>query len=222
MTLKDLARAALIKAGSPVPVLSHGTVPRRVPVGHHGRTDAHTDFASCGTTVPSGTVRQAGTLGTDGTTGTTGTGGTFGTVRQLLPDDFEERAAILEYKAGLPRDWAEAFARHLVAGPPGDFLATRWHAAIDGALRFTDEWGKEAYRLGWHVDDVFGLHRACPAARYDGRGLAWLLGDGSRVIEINARAAVIRNLKGTRLSYARSSHTQPLRANAAETHPRGN
>jgi hypothetical protein len=33
--------------------------------------------------------------------------------------DWEERAAHLEYDAGLPRAWAEPFARLLCAGPPG-------------------------------------------------------------------------------------------------------
>jgi hypothetical protein len=114
----------------------------------------------------------------------------------LLTGDYEERAAILEYEAGLPRDWAEKFARQLIDGPPGDFSPMRWQAAIDGALRFVDQWGREAYMLGWRFEDLFGLHPVAPAARYDCRGLGWLLGDGGQVVAIDDSSATIRTIRG--------------------------
>ena len=115
-----------------------------------------------------------------------------------LRDEYEERAAILEYEAGLPKEWAEHFARLIVGGPPGDFSPTRWQAALDAALIFSDKWALEAHRLGWDVSEVFGLHPTAPAARVDGRGLAWLLGDGSEVVAMDRSGAEIRKPSGGR------------------------
>lgn len=120
-----------------------------------------------------------------------------------LRDEYEERAAILEHEAGLPKEWAEHFARLIVGGPPGDFSPTRWQGALDGALMFADRWGREAHRLGWRVSEVFGLHPAAPAARVDCRGLAWLLGDGSQVVAMDRSGAQIRKPNGVPGRYYR-------------------
>ena len=124
----------------------------------------------------------------------------------FLRDKYEERAAILEYDANLPRAWAEHFARLEQDGPPGDFSPTRWQAALDGALAFADQWGAEAHRLGWDVSEVFGLHPTAPAARVDCRGLAWLLGDGSQVVAMDRSGAQIRKPNGVPGRYYRLPH----------------
>jgi hypothetical protein len=56
------------------------------------------------------------------------------------PHAYEERAAHLEYDAGLPRTWAEQFARLLCSRPPGDFDAVRRRRIVDGGLKFADQW----------------------------------------------------------------------------------
>lgn len=118
-------------------------------------------------------------------------------------ETWEERAAHLEYDAGLPREWAEHFAK-LLAGPvPGDFSPTRWQAALDGALMFADRWAGEAHRLGWDASEVFGLDDIAPAARIDRRGLAWLLGDGSQVVAMDRGGAEIRTRGGGRQRFYR-------------------
>lgn len=122
----------------------------------------------------------------------------------ILRDKYEERAAILEYEANLPRAWAEHFARIEQDGPPGDFSPTRWEAALDGALVFADQWGAEAHRLGWDVSEVFGLHPTAPAARVDCRGLAWLLGDGSQVVAMDRCGANIKTARGGHQRFHRS------------------
>lgn len=124
----------------------------------------------------------------------------------ILRDKYEERAAILEYDANLPRAWAEHFARLELNGPPGDFSPTRWQAALDGALAFAGTWGAEAHRLGWDVSEVFGLHPTAPAARVDRRGLAWLLGDGSQVVAMDRSGAQIRKPNGVPGRYYRLPH----------------
>ena len=120
----------------------------------------------------------------------------------ILRDKYEERAAILEYDANLPREWAEHFARLEMNGP-GDFSPVRWQAALDGALAFADTWGAEAHQLGWDVSEVFGLHPTAPAARVDCRGLAWLLGDGSQVVAMYRSGAQIRKPNGVPGRYYR-------------------
>ncbi len=127
----------------------------------------------------------------------------------MIRDKYEERAAILEYDANLPRAWAEHFARLELDGPPGDFSPTRWQAALDGALAFLDQWGAEAHRLGWDVSEVFGLHPTAPAARVDCRGLAWLLGDGSHVVAMDRSGAEIRKSGGGRQRFYRVPSRPP-------------
>jgi hypothetical protein len=120
--------------------------------------------------------------------------------------DWEERAAHLEYDAGLPRSWAEPFARLLCSRPLGDFNPTRWQRVVDGALIFIDEWGAEAYRLGWTAEDILGLHATAPAARNDCKGIAWLLERG-RVVAIDANGADIVTAQGSRQRFYRNKHT---------------
>src|SRR4051794_12127008 len=42
------------------------------------------------------------------------------------PDDFEERAAIIEEGTGIPRAWAEGFAKLTAMPPPTGFGPDRW------------------------------------------------------------------------------------------------
>jgi len=187
MSLRQLAleRLAKISAGrdstehkcpeGQSPGVSHGTLHRRVPWDSAEGAQGH---------------------GTAEIVGTTGTGGT---------DAYEERAAILEYEAGLPRSWAEPFARLLTSGPPGDYSPRRWSAAVDGALRFADKWAAKAHALGWDSSDVFGLHSTHPAARRDPKGLAWLLSDGAVVTVIDADGADIRMRSGAQQRFYKKS-----------------
>ena len=82
-------------------------------------------------------------------------------------DRFEERAALIEYGAGVPREWAEGFARLDLASPPAGFDAKRWRTLIDDGGKFLDRWGGEAARLGWSALDLLGAHPVAPAFRYD-------------------------------------------------------
>lgn len=117
--------------------------------------------------------------------------------------EVEERAAIMEYEAGMPRAWADAFAK-IVHGPNrfADYPA-RWQSVVDGALVFADQWAGKAHSLGWTVDELFGLDPVAPAARLDHRGLAFLLGNGSRVVAIDRDGADIITGQGSRQRYYR-------------------
>jgi hypothetical protein len=50
----------------------------------------------------------------------------------------EERAAIVEYDSGIPRAWAEGFARLSGARPPADMPLKRWRRFVDDVGSFLD------------------------------------------------------------------------------------
>jgi hypothetical protein len=127
---------------------------------------------------------------------------------------FEERAAHLEYDAGLPRPWAEAFAKLIVSPVPGDFTPERWRDLLDGALRFADRWASKAHALGWKMDDVFGSDKPKGATWAPGCGIAWLLGGGAEVIALDGRWAVIRTAQGSRQRYLRPAFADPDKRSA--------
>ena len=116
--------------------------------------------------------------------------------------DYEERAALVEYEAGVPRDWAEGFARLDLASPSTGFSIARWRMVIDDGGRFLDRWATEAAGLGWQAIDVFGVHPAAPSARFDAMGLVPIIG-GGEVISITERSATIRSPGGQLLVYMR-------------------
>src|SRR5690349_17244654 len=61
-----------------------------------------------------------------------------------------ERAAIPEYDGGIPRLWAEGFARLHHDRPPGDVPPKRWVALINDIGRFLDsQFCAIAAALGW-------------------------------------------------------------------------
>lgn len=107
------------------------------------------------------------------------------------PDAFEERAAIVQYEAAVPREWAEGFARLNCSAPPNDISATRWQQIVDDGGRFLDRWGGHAAALGWDAASVFG--RA---------GLVVHI-DGGAVTAIAAMTATIRPRAGSVLVYRR-------------------
>lgn len=106
--------------------------------------------------------------------------------------------------SGLPPEWAMPLTEILCGPPPGDFDAAYWRRLLPGARIFIDQWAAKAYQLGWTAEDVFGLDEIKPAARYDRKGLAWLLIDGARVIELDLLGADIITRQGSRQRYYRA------------------
>jgi hypothetical protein len=109
----------------------------------------------------------------------------------------------MEHDAGMPREWAEAFAPIAQSPAPGDFEPERWQDILDGMLCFCDEWAGRAAVIGWQPGEIFGLHPTAPAARVDRRGLGLLLGNGARVEAIDNEGADIRTAGGARQRFYR-------------------
>lgn len=134
---------------------------------------------------------------------------TMGATGAPAAADFDERAALAEYEAGVPREWAEGFARLQVMAPPPGIRPARWQQVIDDAGRFIDRWAATAARLGWDTASVFAVHPEKPEARVDMAGLVWLI-DGSEVVAISADTAKLRHKRGAVLSYYRRPRGEPL------------
>jgi hypothetical protein len=122
-------------------------------------------------------------------------------------DAFEERAALVEFDAGIPRAWAEGFAALQRAQPP-DWALRRpgtWPALINAVGLFLDHWGRQAAELGWDPTDLFGAQQATPLARIDQQGLAFFLREGCSVLGITAQGATIRRPSGIVQTFAKRS-----------------
>jgi hypothetical protein len=64
-------------------------------------------------------------------------------------DAHEERAAIVEYDGGIPRAWAEGFARLDLSKPPRHVSVQRWQRFIDDCGLFLGSgWADRAAALG--------------------------------------------------------------------------
>lgn len=60
-------------------------------------------------------------------------------LRQDQQDAFEERAAIIEFDGGAPREWAEQFAKYLFQTKPKGVNEIDWAWFIDTCGRMIDE-----------------------------------------------------------------------------------
>jgi len=155
----------------------------------------------------SGTETADETAGV-GTTGTTGTTRTMPATAfdQAHRDNIEERAAIVEYDACIPRVWAEGFARLQHSDRPKGMDAKGWEQLIEDSGLFLDRWGKEAHQLGWSAADLFGVRVDESGTRCKRAGLAMLI-RGGEVVSIGRDHATIRLPHGPTLIYLRRTRS---------------
>jgi hypothetical protein len=113
-------------------------------------------------------------------------------------DDHDERAAIVEHDGGIPRAWAEGFARLHPDRPPAGVPLRRWQQFVDDVGDFLDSpFQAVAAALGWGPHDLFGCDRDRPFARIDQSGLLWLL-NGDRLVMLTENGATIEMRTGKR------------------------
>jgi hypothetical protein len=117
-------------------------------------------------------------------------------------DDLDERAAIIEYGAGVPRRWAEGYAALSTMPVPTGFSQERWQRIADATGTFLNRWATEAIRCGWSDLDVFGANPDKPDARFDAMGLVLLL-DRCEVVSIDEHGADLVTSTGARQRYRR-------------------
>ena len=117
-------------------------------------------------------------------------------------DDFEDRAALVECGANVPRRWAEGFAALCSMSQPVGFTSERWRRIIDATGAFLDCWAAEAIACGWSDLDVFGCDPDRPVARFDCMGLLMLL-DRCEIVGIDEGGADLVASPEARLRYRR-------------------
>lgn len=89
-----------------------------------------------------------------------------------------------------------------------------WHQAVEDGQQFLAKWGPQAEALGWTPAEVFGLptppsnpHPSYDRmARYDDRGLLWLL-EGRTIVAMSSSTAAIQHKTGAITSYRK--HNKP-------------
>jgi len=137
-----------------------------------------------------GNISKKQSLAGSGTTGTSGT------------TNFEQAPA-LDLSGRCPAEW-HAILAELKALHPVEWLsAERWCGAITDAGGFLSTWGNAAHQLGWTALDLFGVHPAAPASRFDVMGLVLLI-QGGEVVALTAQTATIRKMSGAILTYPKS------------------
>jgi hypothetical protein len=117
-------------------------------------------------------------------------------------DNLDERAALIEYGANVPRRWAEGYAALCSMSPPTGFSPGRWQRIIDAVGTFLGRWAADAIRCGWSDLDVFGCNPDRPDARFDAMGLVMLL-DRCEVIAVDEGGATLRTASGSGLRFHR-------------------
>jgi hypothetical protein len=120
----------------------------------------------------------------------------------VAEDDLEERAALIEEGAGVPRTWSEGFAALCTMLPPAGISGERWQRIIDAAGNFIDKWAAAAIRCGWSELDIFGVDPDRPDVRFDCMGLALLL-DRCEVIGLDENGADLVTSTGARQRFRR-------------------
>ncbi len=96
-----------------------------------------------------------------------------------------------------PAAWIAGVARLIGTDLLPGYTKDRWRVLIRGAEHFIDTWAGQAAALGWTDLEVFGVHRAAPATRYDAMGLVAAL-NGDRIVAMTADAATTENSRGAR------------------------
>lgn len=140
----------------------------------------------------------------------TGTSGTAifarGSETQLgCQDDTPIHSQDAELKASsdhLPVAWIDGVARLRTMDIPDCFSVERWRHIIDDADAFLKQWGVTAANLGWSAHDLFGVHPAGPAVRFDAMGLIPLL-HGNPVIALTETTATLRGNSGSIQRFSR-------------------
>ena len=118
-------------------------------------------------------------------------------------DVFAERVALIEIEAGIPGEWAEAFARVCFMQRPAKMTQQGWQCIVDnvGCLLDNKSHLRDMMHYSWSVADIFGCHPTAPETRPDAKGLLLLLNKNEVISIINEKSIGLRTLTGALLHY---------------------
>lgn len=108
-----------------------------------------------------------------------------------LTETFEERAAIIEYDANIPRIWAEAFARMDCSPKPLQLTPSCWQRIKNATGVLLDNHIHALIAHSWQVADIFGCHPVAPEGNYSVMGLVFLMAN-MEVTHIDAEAITLK------------------------------
>ncbi len=111
----------------------------------------------------------------------------------LASIEFQERAGIIAGNPDIPKQWIEGMAVLVSMPLPELWTQPHWDTVLINAENFMTKWGAQAHRLGWSVNDLFGLSQSGSCARIDRLGLVLLL-DDKRVTYMTDETAALQCL----------------------------
>lgn len=120
-------------------------------------------------------------------------------------EEFDHRVAIIENDAGIPREWAEAFARVCLMQRPSNLSRHGWQRTVNNTGRLLDNKNhlRDMVRYGWGIPDIFGCHPIASETRQDVKGFLLLLDENEKIISINDKAISLCTRSGSTLYYRR-------------------
>ena len=104
--------------------------------------------------------------------------------------------------SAVPPEWYAILAGLERQECPDWITIDRWRELLSDGDTFLSRWGSAAHSMGWTALDLFGVHPAAPAARFDVMGLL-LLTRGGPVVALMADGASIRRPSGALLTWRR-------------------
>jgi len=105
---------------------------------------------------------------------------------------FQEREAIVANN-GAPEEWVTGYATLVSLPYPENWTQQKWDQVLINTEKFLDEWGAQAHRLGWSVNDLFGISQSGSVARLDCLGLVHFF-DTANVTHMTDKTAILQCL----------------------------
>jgi hypothetical protein len=106
-------------------------------------------------------------------------------------------------RSDFPAEWHAVLDEIKGSTPVEGFGDARWQSLVDDMGIFLPRWGEAAHLLGWTALDLFGVHPAAPAVRFDVMGLLPLL-HGDSVVALTTDEARIRRPSRAILTFRRA------------------
>lgn len=111
-----------------------------------------------------------------------------------------------------PKAWREGYALLCSKPCPDDYRPVEWRQLINDTTAFMATWASQCSKLGWTLNDVFGVNPRSPVTRHDCAGLLPLL-KGCKIVALTAEAATLETATGARQRYYRRLHetSEPIK-----------
>ena len=125
-------------------------------------------------------------------------------IATLPPNPAHKAGVPISDTPGVPPDWCRGVALLAVRPVPYTIQSWRWSVLAATAARVLWEHSGALHGAGWDAIALFGLHSTAPMTHPPGWGLAWLLGEHGKILDVSPDAVGMRQGPGgARLAYRR-------------------